>query len=98
MASKTLMAGIGAFVAALVVVAVMFAVFARGEPASDPVTPAPAEGKAGEPVGGGKPLVDVLWRSGGSAKKVKEQPAPGETGETGETEKPQGEDGKQLTD
>ena len=80
MTSKTLMAGVCAFIVALVVVAVVFAVFGRSEPVVGDVAPAPAEEEGGAQAQEGKPLVDVLWKSDGAGKARKE-PAEKESGE-----------------
>ena len=83
MTGKTLMAGIGAFVAALVIVAVVFALFAGDDPANRRGAPVPDAGKDGAPAAPGKALVDVDWKSGNSdAGKTGKQPSQSKTDKT----------------
>jgi hypothetical protein len=87
MTSSTIMAGAGAFVAALVVVAVVVAVFAGGEPAAGPAQDVDKAGTTAEP---DAPLVEVEWkRPEGVSEKTREQPA---VKKTPENEKAPGPD------
>ena len=85
MTAKTLMAGVGAFVAALVVVAVVFAVFTDGKQESRGKLPASESGETGKPAESGKALVDVDWKSRNSdTGKTGKQTAQNKTDRTEE--------------
>jgi hypothetical protein len=76
MKRETLIAGIGAFVLALAVIAVVSAVFARGGPGATGKSPVGSGIGAGVPGGEGRPIVDIDWKSSkGSTGEASKKPA-----------------------